>query len=201
MAKIGDVSLTDRLTIKIVDPDHPDKDKFVTAMYNPKEIQITKKVPWERHKNSKGDSPDLEFTQGEAETAQVELFFDTYESREDVYEVAIKGLRSMCLIPDGPKGKKKHPPQIMVIWNNKSYLNFKGVITNLAVKYTMFLPDGTPVRATATLSLQAAAKVTAKVPPPRPPQPNPPNPPAGGGAGAGSGGTPPPSSPPGGTPA
>src|SRR5262245_30652836 len=165
MAKIADVKL-EKLTITSEDPKNGDK---IIAQFNPKELTITKKVPWERHKNSKGDSPDLEFTQGEAETAQVELFFDTYETREDVYTTYIQGLRAMCLIPQGATGEKKRPPQILMVWGNKTWLQFKGVITNLAVKYTMFLPDGTPVRATATLSLQAAAKVKAKVPPPRPP--------------------------------
>jgi hypothetical protein len=77
----------------------------------------------------------------------------------------------------------------MVIWGGKKFLDFKGVITNLAVKYTMFLPDGTPVRATATVSLQAAAKVKAKVPPPRrtpATTPTAPGAPAGGPSGPGS---------------
>jgi hypothetical protein len=118
----------------------------------------------------------------------VELFFDTYEERKDVYETYIRGLRAMCLITPGTTGKNKRPPQVMLIWGDKKYLNFKGVITNLAVKYTMFLPDGTPVRATATVSLQAAAKVKAKVPPPQNRNPTPPTCPGGPGGSGGTGG-------------
>lgn len=185
MAKLSQVRLTP-LTIKCIDPAGAGE---VRAMFNPKEIQITKKVPWQKQKGSKGDMPDLEFSDAEAETAQVELFFDTYEERKDVYETYVKGLRAMCLIPPGSTGTKKRPPQVMMVWGDKKYLNFKGVITNLAVKYTMFLPDGTPVRATATVSLQAAAKVKAKVPPP--PRPRPPSTGGGGTGSSGSGSTPP----------
>jgi hypothetical protein len=161
-------SATNKLTIQSVDP----MGDPITANFNPKEIQITKKVPWEKSKSSKGDMPALEFTAAEAETMSVELFFDTYETKEDVYETYIVGLRALCLVNEGATGEKKRPPLVVVAWGNKKFLNFRGVINNLAVKYTMFLPDGTPVRATATVSLQAAAKVKAKVPPPKPP-PNP----------------------------
>jgi len=184
MAKLNNVQLT-KMTIKNLDDGGE-----VVAMFNPKEIQITKKVPWNKHKASKGDLPTLEFTEAEPETCQVELFFDTYESREDVYLTYIQGLRAMCLIRPGKKGVEKHPPQVMLVWGDKKYLNFKGVITNLAVKYTMFLPDGTPVRATATLSLQQGEKVKAKVPPPPRPRPSP----TGSGTGTSGGTTPPPAS-------
>src|SRR3990172_5354018 len=129
MAKVNQVQL-EMLTIKSIDPVGANP---IIAKFNPKEIQITKKVPWQKHKSSKGDSPTLEFTEAEAETAQVELFFDTYEQRTDVYETYIMGLRAMCLIPEGAKGEKKRPPQVMMVWGNKSDLNFKGVITNLPV--------------------------------------------------------------------
>ncbi len=144
----------------------------VVAYYNPKEISIEKKVPWSKHKKSKGDAPTLEFTNAEPETLSVELFFDCYESKQDVYETYVKGLRAMTLIDTNATGVKKRPPQVMLSWGKKTFLNFKGVITSLSTKYTMFLPDGTPVRASCTLSLQQAAKVQAKVPPPPRPTPN-----------------------------
>src|SRR5262245_25691817 len=105
-------SVTNKLTIQSVDPPGDP----ITANFNPKELQITKKVPWEKQKNSKGDMPNLEFTAAEAETMSVELFFDTYESKKDVYETYIVGLRALCLIPEGAKGEKKRPPLVVVAW-------------------------------------------------------------------------------------
>jgi hypothetical protein len=40
----------------------------------------------------------------------------------------------------------------MFKWGN--FPPFKGVIEQLSVKYTMFFPDGTPCRATATVKLK-----------------------------------------------
>ena len=142
----------------------------VEACFNPSQISIDKKVPWNKHKKSKGDSPELEFTNGEPETLSVELFFDGYEEKIDVYETYIKSLRAMTLIDTDKSGKDKRPPRVLLTWGNKKFLGevdgsagFKGVITSLATKYKMFLPDGTPVRATCTVSLQQADKVKAKV--------------------------------------
>lgn len=50
------------------------------ASFNPKEIAVDKSVPWQKHKNTEGDSPTLEFTAGEPKTMNAELMFDTYES-------------------------------------------------------------------------------------------------------------------------
>jgi hypothetical protein len=159
----------------------------VVAYYNPKEITIEKKVPWNKHKKSKGDAPTLEFTNAEPETLSLELFFDCYETKQDVYETYVKGLRAMTLIDEAASGEKKRPPQVMLSWGKKDFLNFKGVITSLSTKYTMFLPDGTPVRASCTLNLQQAGKVAAKVPaPPRPQN----NTTAGGGSSSSGGGSP-----------
>jgi hypothetical protein len=36
---------------------------------------------------------------------------------------------------------------------------FKGVVEQLTTKYTMFLPDGTPVRATVSLRMRQAGKL------------------------------------------
>ncbi len=147
--------------VTITNLDKPDEQVF--AYFNPKEITIEKKVPWNKHKKSKGDAPTLEFTNAEPETLSVELLFDTYEWKEDVYEWYIEPLRAMTLIDTKASGEKKRPPKVMLSWGDKKFLNFKGVITSLSVKYTMFLSDGTPCRATATISLQQAAKVKAKV--------------------------------------
>jgi hypothetical protein len=37
---------------------------------------------------------------------------------------------------------------------------FKCVIESISTKYTMFMPDGTPLRATVTLKLKEAERVT-----------------------------------------
>ncbi|HUH02719.1 MAG TPA: hypothetical protein VML75_12055 [Kofleriaceae bacterium] len=139
----------------------------VHALFNPKEIALAKKVPWNKVKGDKSDSPAVEFTNAEPETLTLELFFDTYESKADVYNDHIVSLRALCLVPTGAEGEAKHPPRVLITWGDKAFLKFEGVITSLNVKYTMFLPDGTPVRATANISVQASKRATAKVKKPK----------------------------------
>src|SRR5262249_5015639 len=50
-------------------------------------------------------------------------------------------------------GGLTRPPLCTFTWGSNMPV-FKGVVEDLAVKYTMFLPDGTPCRATATLSMK-----------------------------------------------
>lgn len=137
--------------IKSLDSDHS-----VEACFNPKELTIEKQIPWNKHKTSKGNNPALEFTDAEPKELTVELLFDTYESRENVHTKYVKVLEKMTLIIDD---KKKRPPMCIFLWG-KSFPSFMGVIDNLSTKYSMFLADGTPVRATCTVKIKQADKLT-----------------------------------------
>jgi hypothetical protein len=48
---------------------------------------------------------------------------------------------------------KHRPPLVMFSWGG---FQFKGVVESLTMRYTMFLPDGKPCRATANLSIKEA---------------------------------------------
>jgi hypothetical protein len=129
----------------------------VEAFLNPKEVSINKKVPWNKHKSSKADNPVLEFTDAEPKDLSVELLFDTYEARYNVHDEYVAKLESyMQIVKD-----LKRPPMCLFIWG-KNFPPFMGVIDSLATKYTMFLQDGTPVRATVTLTMKQADKLAAK---------------------------------------
>ncbi|MCG8422572.1 MAG: phage tail protein [Proteobacteria bacterium] len=133
----------------------------VTAQYNPKEVSIDKSVPWNKHKNPKGDIPMLEFTNAENRTLSLELFFDTYEEGSNVW-AKVKKLHEMTLInPSASKEEDKHPPRVLVAWGG-GFPKFRGVIESLGYKYTMFLPNGTPVRATCTLKIKEVDEVQLK---------------------------------------
>lgn len=81
-------------------------------------------------------------------TMQFTVYFDTYEERSSVYTKYIKTLESFVGYDQG-----KHAPVMLVM----TYGNFTNELTamsalkckldNLDVEYTMFLKNGTPVRA------------------------------------------------------
>jgi hypothetical protein len=155
----------DNLTrLKICTVEGPDH--HVEAMFNPKEIQIDKSIPWQKHKNSKGDSPDLEFTSAEGRVLSMELFFDTYETGKDVYSTYVGELYAMTKRMSETVDKDKHPPKVRVIWQStESWFigeAFIGVFEQLGVKYTMFLPNGTPVRATCQVKIREAKSTAYK---------------------------------------
>lgn len=133
----------------------------VTAQFNPKEVSVDKSVPWSKHGNAKSDSPDLEFTNGENRTMSLELFFDGFEQQKSVFP-QVELLHRMSKIREGVSNDtEKHPPRVLLTWG-PNFPSFSGVIESLNTKYTMFLEDGTPVRATCTLKIKETSKVQGK---------------------------------------
>lgn len=131
-----------------------DTNAEVAAYFNPKELSIDKKVPWNKHKSTKANNPVLEFTDAEPKDLSVELLFDGYEKKVDVYETYVKKLEEFTKIII----EKKRPPMVIFLWGK--FPSFMGVIESLQTKYTMFLANGKPVRATVTLKIKQADKLT-----------------------------------------
>jgi hypothetical protein len=129
----------------------------VDALLNPRELALDKQVPWNEHKTSRGDRPRLEFTDAAPAILSVELLFDTFETGGDVYKDHIARLERLTQVmdPTSSEPDRKRPPICIFRWG--SFPPFQGVIEQLAVKYTMFFPDGTPCRATATVRMKESA--------------------------------------------
>jgi hypothetical protein len=70
-------------------------------------------------------------------------------------EAVAKGLLTI-VEPSGEPGRR-----VMVVWSG-GLPEFMGVIESVSTKYTMFLPSGTPVRATASVRVKEADKASMK---------------------------------------
>jgi len=130
----------------------------IEAMYNPKELQIDKSVPWQKAKNSKADKPDLEFTSADGRSMSFELMFDTFEEGTSVFSKVDQLLQLAMVMEEGGSEDKKRPTRVKVVWGTLPA--FEGVIESISTKYTMFLPDGTPVRATCNVKVKEANKAS-----------------------------------------
>jgi len=174
-----------KLTIHYEDPSRRKPGK-VETLFNPGQISRSRRAVWEAeslagHGGPAGGAPEVEFFSIEPETLSVELFFDTYESRSDAAGWALGAL------PPVPGGlvstrdatdvrhhteliaqlaridQELHRPPVCRLWWGKFDV-FQGVLTDLDQNYTMFLEDGTPVRATLSCTfLEVVPKARVRV--------------------------------------
>jgi hypothetical protein len=88
-------------------------------------------------------APILQYVHGNTRTLSMELFCDTYEERTNVTAVTNKIYKLLEIIPSTHVA-----PICNISWGS---LRFRGVLDHCSGKFTMFLSDGTPVRATLTV--------------------------------------------------
>lgn len=137
-----------------------DKGDQYTVQFNPKEYTVEKSVPWNPQATAGNDAPEMQFTTGQAKQLSFELFFDGYEDQRDVRDAGggsagTKEVEKLALID----GDLHRPPRVLFSWGT---FTFEGVIESLSQKYTMFLPDGRPCRATVSVRMKEAFLVGLK---------------------------------------
>ena len=130
----------------------------IPCLFNPTEYTISKSNRWDSVKVMGDDVPLPKFISGGAMQLTMTLFFDTYETGKDVREYTDKLFKLMQVDPKlrSKKSKKGRPPRCMFNWGRK--WGFKAIITQMKQKFTLFLEDGTPVRATVTVTFQQVEK-------------------------------------------
>jgi nucleoid-associated protein YgaU len=124
-----------------------DTSKKITCQFNPKDFSITRSIKWVYREKKGKDLGPAEFAGGEAQDLSVKLIFDTTDTGSDVRD-KYKALLEMAMIDETKKDAKTgmgEPPVCMFQWG--TYLSFKGVIKQIAQSFTLFKPDGTPLRA------------------------------------------------------
>ncbi len=143
----------------------------VEFMFNPTEYTISKSNQWNLKANKSGNVPKWEFGGGEPRQLQVELFFESYLPRQGVAATDVRKLTNQLFnfmtIDAALKGKNSkmgQPPKCRLIWGQDTKHQFDCYITSCQVKYTLFQEDGTPVRATATLTLKEVRDPKALLP-------------------------------------
>lgn len=127
----------------------------IKVMFCPKELNISKQNNWQASNSPKTNAPKFEFKGGGAETLKLQLFFDTYAEQADVrkkYTNAIYDLMKIDEQSIDKKTKKGRPPTVRFQWGQT--VGFSAVITNISQRFSLFLPNGTPVRAVLDVSFQ-----------------------------------------------
>lgn len=127
----------------------------IACQFNPGEYTFRKRNQWKETPNKGNDVPTFDFSGGKPATLKLKLFFDTTETGEDVRLKYTNDIWNIMKVnPDkvNPRTGKGEPPECRFMWGK--VWHFTAVITNISQKFTMFLADGTPVRATLDVTFQ-----------------------------------------------
>ena len=119
----------------------------IEAYFNPNKIVLGKSVKLLPQPAKGRDVPEQQFGNGDPRTFNLDLLFDTYDNdqipKEPVTVHTAKLDKLIVISPD------LHRPPICELWWGKWGKLFEGVLENLDHEYTLFMEDGTPVRATS----------------------------------------------------
>ncbi len=118
----------------------------ISCMFNPFEYTVSKSNTFQKKPKNNADVVHAEFKEAGSQTLKLNLVFDTYEDRKDVSKTTnqLWKLMETKTRKEGDDTKKVPPPYVAFEWG---VFRFVSVITNMTQRFTLFLPDGTPVRA------------------------------------------------------
>ena len=138
------------------------KDDIIPVLFNPAEYSIEKGNTFQSTSLPGLATPVTQFVTGNADTLTMELYFDTYAKssrhgtvtqREDVRNYTRKIANLMEIDPD-----LHAPPICEFTWGpplgSPEGFQFAGIIEKVSQKFTYFLDDGTPVRATLNVTFK-----------------------------------------------
>jgi hypothetical protein len=140
----------DKLKIKNLD----NNDSF-PVLFNPTEYTFEDASKWQEHGTS-GWKPELQYTGGDRRKLSLELFYDTYESRQDVRLYTGK-LAALLVVSTNDKNDGKRPPKLELSWGKAeggTGFPFVCVLESLKQQFTLFTEDGMPVRAKCSVSFK-----------------------------------------------
>ncbi len=149
--------------LKVVEPSTGGPDKVLLDYdlpFNPKEFSITRGAKWKAAANKSG-ALAAEYNGPAPSTVTLEVFLDETTDKPpkggggawgDVSRTVKEFLRFVNPTADSKSKDKPSAPHAHLIWGTA--ILFEGYIEQVAVKYTLFREDGTPVRGTATLTLK-----------------------------------------------
>ncbi len=133
------------------------KTRQLKFSYNPSELSTSKSANWHRPTtNSAKTATQPQFAGVQAQSVQMEIFFDEYEDLLGDVSDDVKTLFEWTKpTPSSLRKNLPNPPILAFEWgSNKVLAGFQGYLSKVSAKYTMFRADGTPIRATASISLE-----------------------------------------------
>lgn len=100
-------------------------------------------------------TPPIQYIRGNTRTLKMELFFDSFEQEVDV---RTQTQRLATLL--NQDRRTQAPPILLFSWGS---FNFKCVLESVGQRFTMFLRDGTPARATLTVTFREYEEINVEI--------------------------------------
>ena len=127
----------------------------IPVMFNPEEYSLDLGNTFAEIGIPGLKTPPIQYVRGNIRNLTMELFFDTYEEKRDV---RLETRRVSNLLDKDVTTQA--PPILLFSWGS---LNFKCVLESAGQRFTMFLGDGTPVRATLSVSFKEFEQVEVEI--------------------------------------
>ena len=128
----------------------------IEFMFNPKSLSFKRGITLKEADGSYTSKglPKYNFEKLNAATLTInEIWFDTYEDGTSVLFYINKLIQAVEFA-----GTTKVAPVYVFTWGTQNYI--QGFVTSLDYELTLFLPDGTPVRAKVSLTIQQSDETT-----------------------------------------
>jgi contractile injection system tube protein len=135
-----------------------DGGKKLEFHFNPTEYSVRKSGSWNTAGRSMGTKGGAKpnYLGSNPQSMSLQIFFDDWESGKGDVVKGVEQLLDWCT-PSKDSLSKEHPqpPVLKLVWGSNQHLqDHKFYLESVSAKYIMFKPDGTPVRATADISLK-----------------------------------------------
>jgi hypothetical protein len=133
-----------------------DADDQFEALINPESYTLQYKLKCSQGAQGQGTSgAQLKYEYTEPDEITFDFLFDNTgiidgQPRESV----VDDLKKMKDVLIGYKGDSHEPRHLKLVWGENSI--FKGRVTELSINHKMFKPDGTPIRAIATVKFKSS---------------------------------------------
>ncbi len=148
-------------------------DPMIVA-YAPAELAFSKAAQFAEIAIPGLEQPLLQFVRGDAETLSMDLFFDSTENGTGGDAVAVTDTVEAFHKLVAVKGDLHSPPLVRVLWGENfpgtsmgesetAGEHFTAVVLSVARRFTLFNPNGKPLRATVSIALKQYATVAEQV--------------------------------------
>jgi LysM repeat protein len=144
---------TKRAVLTVESPPPRGNPTVITLCFNPTEYQRSKANSFAEIGIPGLETPPIQYVRGESEKLTAELLADTSDTLDDVRVRYTQPLRDLMNI----NAELHAPPIVRLSWGSES---FKGVIDSLNLTFTLFTPEGIPLRAKISLSMKEYRPVT-----------------------------------------